>query len=199
MHNHFFRFYKPGFLISLLALLAIALFFVFSHWKLSISVVSAVSLLIVPIDIWLWRFPPFSWLFWTTDFRGSYEGILQYQYISEDGETKSGQRKHIKKISQSGHHLSIRSFTYKEDGSLSSPSESEEIVVKNNGDGSYTLTYRYINKGDMQQGFPIHGGTEELYYWPGAKDKAPKLYGEYYTNRTPQTRGKLLDFKVIKD
>lgn len=198
MNHNFLRFYKPQAFVFLLITLSIIVFlsiFALSN-KLSMAVFSIVTIALIAIDKYLWRMFPFKYLFKIPDLRGTYEGVLRYKFRDDNCTIQTGELRHLKKIHQTGSTLVIKSSTYKSDGELSSPSESIDVVVQENKDGSYKLIYTYLNDGSREQGFPPHYGTETVDFIE--KGKEAFLEGDYYTNRVPiQTRGKFIDLKRV--
>lgn len=199
MDNNFLRFYKPNVLLYLLIGLSIIVFlgsFVLSS-KLSFIVFSIVIGLLIVIDKFLWCYSPFKYLFQIPDFSGKYKGILKYEYKDKYCKIQTGELQHKKEILQSGSSLIIQSYTYKDNGELSSHSESINVAVQDKKDGSYKLIYTYLNEGDPDQGFPPHFGTEVIKFIEKNGEKF--LEGSYYTNRVPiQTRGKFINMKKIQ-
>lgn len=200
MAQDYFKYFNsktlPFLLVGLFALLWLAK----DNWHLSFSLFGILSILLVLISTYLWKFPPFNYLFWVDDFSGRYEGMLLYQFIDDEGIKKSSQLKHIKLVNQNGHRITIHSFTIKEDGSKSSISVNIGMHVEKTPDEKhFHLIYNYLNEGSTEQGFPPHYGTEVVKFIKHGKQK--KLSGEYYTNRQPfQTKGEYIDLKwVSKD
>lgn len=197
MEKDYLKYYKPNFLIGLVITVFVLVYLAKEHFVLSISIFGIVTLCIGFITNHLWKYPPFSWLFWVDDFSGRYEGKLVYQYIDENGELKTGELDHIKIVKQTGSKINVTSFTKKNDGSLSSPSTNKGMFVETTHDDQhYNLIYNYHNKGSMEQGFPPHYGTEVVKFIKTGNEK--KLSGGYYTNRTPhQTKGEFKDLKWV--
>ena len=200
MAQDYFKYFNsktlPFLLVGLFALLWLAK----DNWHLSFSLFGILSILLVLISTYLWKFPPFKYLFWVDDFSGRYEGMLLYQFIDDEGIKKSSQLKHIKLVNQNGHRITIHSFTIKEDGSKSSISVNIGMHVEKTPDEKhFHLIYNYLNDGSTEQGFPPHYGTEVVKFIKHGKQK--KLSGGYYTNRQPfQTKGEYIDLKwVSKD
>ncbi len=198
MNNSFFRFYKPTFLNSLLAFAGI-LIFIFNkwcgtNWGFTIPMSIIVGFLTVN-NSYLWKYKPFSYLFWFKDFSGRYEGFIQYEYRDENCNLKKGRLKHIKIIHQNGHSVTVKSFTYRENGEPSTPSESIDVSIKKGEDDNFMLSYTYLNEGNSALGFPPHYGTEVIKF---IDDESKTLSGHYYTNRLPfSTRGEFKDLKYI--
>ena len=127
-----------------------------------------------------------------------YEGTLCYKY-QDNGVVKSGELEHIKIISQTGSSINVASFTKKQDGSLSSPSNNKGMYVETTQDGQhFNLIYNYLNEGSTEQGFPPHYGTEVVKFIK--EDKNKEFSGRYFTNRTPfQTKGEFKNLKWVSN
>jgi len=198
MKNNFFIYFRPNILVSLIAIFGIVLYMAKSHLQLSFAISGSISMALIIISNYLWNVKPFKWLFWIEDFSGRYEGILKYSYVDENGIHQSGERKHIKRITQKGNLISIASFTLKEDGTKSSPSYSKGLFVEQTEDGQhYRIIYQYLNEGNQQHDFHPHFGTDVLKFIKDGNKKI--LSGQYYTNRIPQTRGEYIDLKWVSN
>ncbi|WP_461632418.1 Cap15 family cyclic dinucleotide receptor domain-containing protein [Labilibaculum euxinus] len=199
MKNSYFNYFKPSVLIAFISTLAIALYLAKDHWELSIKVSGTITILLILISKYLWKYKPFVWMFWVDDFSGRYEGTLQYQYNDEKGLTKKGELKQVKLINQNGNRITISSFTIKQDGARSSLSVSKGMFVERTEDEQhYRFIYNYLNDGSIDQKFPPHYGTEIIKFLRKGDDKF--LSGNYYTGREPfQTKGELVDFKWISN
>ena len=210
MERNYFKYYKSGAIVPFLIIVGTSLSYMTSYLIPLIansanisyyqfpSVTILIGLVVYAIDKWLWIYPPFSWLFWIDDFSGRYEGTLCYQY-QDNGVTKSGELVHIKIISQKGSGINVASFTKKQDGTLSSPSNNKGMYVEPTQDGQhFNLIYNYLNEGSVERGFPPHYGTEVIKFIRDKKNK--ELSGRYYTNRTPfQTKGEFKNLKWISN
>lgn len=157
------------------------------------------SVLLILISSYLWKYPPFKFLFWVDNFSGRYEGLLQYHYTDAEGNKKTGQLKHVKLINQNGHRITIHSFTIKDDDTKSSLSVNIGMHVEKTPDEKhYQLIYNYLNDGSTDQGFPPHYGTEVVKFIKNGSQKM--LSGGYYTNRHPfQTKGEYIELKWVND
>lgn len=197
MNNGYFKYYKSGVLVTLLVMLAVALYLAKDYWELSISIVSAITSLLFVIDKWLWKTKLFSWMFWVDDFSGRYEGQLEYEYRDEYCQVKTGILKHVKIIHQTGSKITVVSFTIKPDDNPSSLSESQGMYVeKTNGDKHFNLVYSYLNQGSHEQGFSPHYGTTIIKVIGEGKNKV--LSGRYFTERLPfSTKGKFTNLKWV--
>ena len=199
MERDYFKYYHPQFLIFLIIGGFLLIYLTKESFGLSISVFSILTLFIVTITKYLWKYRPFSWLFWVEDFSGRYEGQLIYQFLDENGDLQTGELVHIKIISQTGSNLYISSFTKKADGSLSSPSLNNGMYIEQTQDGQhFNLIYNYLNEGSNEQGFPPHYGTEVIKFIKDGDKK--KLSGGYFTNRSPyQTKGEFKDLEWVSN
>lgn len=199
MSKTFFQYYKPSVLIGLIAILAIALFLAKDYWGLSFSIIGIISLILYVVDEWLWKFPIFSWMFWTDNFSGRYEGYLEFEYRDENCEIKTGKLKHIKIIHQKGSKICVYSFTIKKDGKPSSVSENKGMYVELlNGEKHFQLIYSYLNGGNPELKFSPHYGTDIIKFLKKGKSKT--ITGRYFTERLPfSTKGKYVDLKWVSD
>lgn len=194
MANFSLRYFNQAIVIPVVGLATLGTSFVSHfvnhHWGIALSAFALAAGLFTVIDSWLWRSWPIKYLYHLKDFRGSYTGVITYERRSEDGSLIKGQLRHEKVLSQTGSGVTIRSITYKEDGTVSSESISkvESIVLEK--DHSFKLIYSFLNNGSIHQGFPPHYGTEILTFHE--ENGTKYLKGEYYTNRQPlQTRGEV--------
>lgn len=199
MKHDYFKYYKPSFLITLIALFSIAIFLAKDQWQVSIPIIGTITALVVFISQYLWKFKPFIWLFWFDDFSGRYEGKLKYQYFDENGNLNTGELEHIKIINQKGHRITVSSFNIKPDGLKSSESISKGLYLEKTEDEQhFNIIYNYLNDGCIEQGFPQHYGTEVIKF--RKKEKEKFLSGRYYTERQPfQTKGELIDLKWVSN
>ncbi|MDQ3801961.1 MAG: hypothetical protein M3384_21260 [Acidobacteriota bacterium] len=198
MNNSYFKYYQPTFLLTLLVGLAIVLYLGFLHWGISVSIITVISFLLLLIDKFLWKYKPFSYLFWVKDFSGRYEGYLEYEFRDENCEIRRGRLKHVKIIHQTASIIKISSFTFDTENHPSSASESIEVAVAKGEHDVFTLIYTYRNDGNPKLGFAPHYGTEVIKVIE--KNEKKCLSGDYYTNRTPiQTRGKFIDLEFTSN
>lgn len=161
------------------------------------SITILLGSLVLFIDVFLWKYKPFKWLFWIDDFSGRYEGEIHYQYRDENGIEQSGSLRHVKIIKQTGSKICVSSFTYKDDKNPSSMSVNKGMhVEKTDCNEHYRLIYNYLNDGSTKQGFPTHYGTEVIKFNRNGNEKF--LSGNYYTDRLPfQTKGEFKNMKWI--
>ncbi len=182
-------YYKSNVLIIFIVSIVIALFLAKINLGLSFSIIIVISAILAIINKWLWKYWPFSYMFWITDFSGRYEGELEYEYRDENSSIKTGKLKYIKTIHQTGSNINIFSFTFTSEGNQSSLSESKSVYVERMKDEKhYQIIYSYLNDGNPKLGYPPHYGTEIIKFIKKGNKKI--LSGNYFTNRLPyQTRG----------
>lgn len=199
MKNDFLKYYKSPILPILIGVILFIVVTAKESWGLSISVFGVVSMLLILITTYLWKYKPFIWLFNIDNFSGRYVGTLKYQYIDGLGNKKFGELKHIKLINQNGSRITISSFTIKADGTKSSLSVNKGMYVeKTEDEHHYRLIYNYINEGSTEQGFSPHYGTEVIKFINNGKNKT--LSGCYYTGREPfQTKGEFSELKWVSN
>ena len=111
MKNTHFRYIKPGALLSFVIFLAIGLYlanqFLSSNFGLSLSVTAIITGLFLLIDRYLWKYKPFSWLYWVPDLSGRYEGHIKYS----NPITTSQERKQCAvEVFQTGSKLKVSCF-----------------------------------------------------------------------------------------
>jgi hypothetical protein len=199
MGNGYFQYYKPKVLLGLVIYLVFAIVWAKENLGLSLSVTTVVAFILLLIEKYLWKIKPFSWMFWTEDFSGRYEGELEYKYKDENCKEVTGRLKHIKIISQTASSVYVNSFTVKEDGSKSSVSENKGMYIEKTADGKhFNLIYNYLNEGNPALNLTTHYGTEIIKFIK--KGNSKKLSGRYFTERLPhQTRGEFLELKWTSD
>lgn len=186
MNIGIFKYYKPGVLISLIALLSISIFFAKSHLGVTIPIIGSITSLIVLIDRYLWKKRLFSWMFWIEDFSGTYKGQLNYEFRDDQCVLQKGGLDHVKTIHQTGSKIRIYSFFIKDDGSKSSTSEDTGLYVEKIEGSQYKLIYSYRNDGSTD--LSPHYGTEIVKFIKDGNKKI--LSGRYFTERLPyQTKG----------
>jgi hypothetical protein len=187
-----FKFYKQGLLVPAIGLGAVYLTSLFTHFAVPLSVIAVLGVLVFLMDRWLWHVFPFKLLFEVEDFRGTYEGLIEYQFRDADCNVVSDRLKHVKVIQQTGSTIEIFSFTYDKNGEPSTPSVSGEISFCKTDNGVVELTYTYRNKGSVAKEFSQHMGTEMVKVI--REGNKLRLTGEYFTNRIPyQTKGSYID------
>jgi hypothetical protein len=199
MAQDYFKYFNSKTLPFLMVGLFFLLWLAKDYWILSFSIFSALSIILILISTFLWKYPPFKYLFWVDDFSGRYEGILQYHFKDDEGNQQSGRLKHVKLVNQNGHRITIHSFTIKEDGSKLSLSVNKGMHVEKTPDEKhFHLIYNYMNEGNTDQGFAPHYGTEVVKFIK--KGNAKILSGGYFTNREPfQTKGEYVELTWVSN
>jgi hypothetical protein len=195
MTKEVLKYYKPEAVTALIAASAIGLLLGMKHWGFSVSILGVIGMMLAMIDKYLWKYRPFSWMFWTEDFSGRYEGFLEHEYRDENCNVVKGKLQHVKIISQTGSNICVFSFTKQTNGINSSLSESKGMFVEQlNDEVHYQLLYNYLNSGNKD--FSPHFGTEVIKFIKDGDEK--HITGGYYTQRLAyQTRGEFLEMKRV--
>lgn len=191
MKRNYLKYYKPsaiipfvlimGTIISLLVPKAVELFAngLGLHYYQFPSTTILLGLLIVGIDKFLWKYPPFKWLFWINDVSGRYEGEITYNnYLN--GTTES--RMFALEIEQTGSLIKLKTYFNAQNGATSE-SESKLVNLLKDEFGSIKIFMNYHNKGNSVLEIPEHYGTNILEF------AGSSIKGKYYTNKIPQTCG----------
>ena len=200
MRNDYFRYYYPNYLIPLLVFLGLGFYFgnhfFNSHWGVSLSIISMVSTLLILIDRKLWRYKPFSFLFWSIDLSGRYEGEIIYKDIESNKEVS---KKAVIEISQTGSSIKIHSFFGDKGKNENSISKSLHTSLIKDDHDEYSIVFTYQNDGNLKLNFSPHYGTN-IFRVIKPKGKDIVLEGKYYTDRLPnQTKGIIrVEFKSKK-
>ncbi len=196
MNIKIFRYYQPSCIIGLVLILGGLIVLANKYLGLSLAIMGTITFIFGIIDKYGWKYLPF--LFWIPNMEGRYEGTLSFSFRDDHCQDQKGQLKHVKIIHQTGSTITINSFTYKPDGTRSSPSISKDISVEVCKDGTYQLIYTYLNEGSTVQNFPPHYGTEIIKFIKN--DRERNLSGRYYTERLPfQTKGEFIEMKYINN
>lgn len=190
MRNDYFRYYKPRILLPLLVFLGVVFHlgnhYLSSHWGVSGSIVGITTVLLALIDKWLWKYPPFSYLFWSTDLSGVYHGEILYTNPATGNE----ESKHVEiSIDQTGSSIQLRAAVGSPGLEDTSNSKSIQTELVKDDFGNYELIYNYQNNGNSRLKHGGYYGTNILaVHGTGSEDRV--LEGVYYTNREPiQTKG----------
>lgn len=182
--------YKPGPTISL-----IGVTWTLSSWLLSklwgygwlqgIGPTVIVGLLLFAYDRWAWRWPGFSLLNTVPDLSGLYRGEIVYAWNGEEGRKPCEMS-----VRQRCSHIKVTSvFGSDEDGQTRSIST--HAMIEEDASGEHKLIFLYHNDGSHMTGNSItcHDGTNILNVVKN--DGLLHLIGHYYTNREPQTKGRI--------
>lgn len=204
VEKNYFMFYKTQAIIGLVILIS---FFVFALRK-NDFIAPVIALLLIGflevVDVYLWKYPPFSCMFTIEDFSGVYKGNKIREIvktIENDGYGQGFKSKEYRnsskftlRINQTGSKISIHSFCYKNDKDKIHESKSDMMAIReleNNGD--YELIYHFNDIGTPKQG--RYSGTAHLNIT--RIDDEFSIEGGFYTNRNPQTRGSFTELKKI--
>ncbi|MBN2867683.1 MAG: hypothetical protein JXK08_03330 [Flavobacteriaceae bacterium] len=199
MGNDYFRNYKPNLLIIFIIFLSIGIgaftdyvlpkintFFESPYLQFP-SATILIGYVFYLIDKVLWKYKLFSWLFYTPNISGRYIGHIEYLDYKNG---KTNRTNCALEIEQSASKIKIE--TYFKNKKLKETSKSKSLVssfvVDEFDNVSIVLTYH--NSGNPVLNIPMHDGTNILEY----NKKERSLNGIYYTNKEPQTKGKI---KVI--
>lgn len=144
-----------------------------------------VGLLVLWIDLYLWKFPPFNLLFQIPNISGRYEGYINYlNPITKVDEEK----KCVIEVFQTGSKVKFNCYFKKLNSKEKTKSESLVETILKNDDGTVSLISTYRNHGLPNQ-FQEHSGTSILTFVENENGRF--LKGIYYTNREPQTKGEM--------
>jgi hypothetical protein len=144
-----------------------------------------VGLLVLWIDLYLWKFPPFNLLFQIPNVSGRYEGNINYLHPILKVEEK---KKCVIEVFQTGSKVKFNCYFKKKNSKEKTKSESLVETILKNDDGTVSLISTYRNYGLPNQ-FQEHSGTSILKFVENENGKF--LKGIYYTNREPQTKGEM--------
>lgn len=195
MKTDYFINYHSWALVLLMGIYIATLFFMQSYdCVYTILGFTGLVVFIKIIDLYWWKYPPFSWFFMIEDFSGTYAG-KQECFIIEKKQNCKKKRILIDVqivIAQTASTIHVNAF-YKHHGKKSSSSYNESCIIsKTNDNTHYQLMYHYINTGsellDRHNGTCITKITKQKgnYF----------LSGSYYTDRQPYpTRGNFLNLE----
>lgn len=199
MTNLNFTYFKPQALIILIVACGAILLLAKEHLGIQIALFAGIAGTLTLWSRYLWDVRPFSLAFWVDDFSGTYEGMLKYWEIDQNGKKQRVELRHVKVITQNGFEVTVHSFTFKTDGTKSSPSKNLGMFITKTSDGNhFELLYSFQNDGSLEQGFAPYIGTEHLKFRRD-EDDSKLISGVYFTNRLPhQTRGEV-DLKWVSN
>lgn len=198
MTKNYFTYYKYPAVIFIVGVLFTTIFLIQQfgiHYGYSVLGFGFLAVILEIIDRYLWKYPPFSWMFIIKDFSGTYEGEqigYRLQQIGKKGKCKEFEAKLYLKliIHQTGSKLIIHSFYYNSTEEISSKSNSEVVGIRvTKGGQHYKIIYNYLNEGNER--WNSYYGTTVLKLIK--ENKVFKISGNYYTNRKPQTHGKFIN------
>lgn len=151
----------------------------------------SVAFLLWIYDNWLWRFPAFNCLVKIPNLNGGYEGEIEYHWNGVD-QTKSCELQ----IQQTASFIKVK-CSFEKEGENKTFSESKKAFFDTDEMGNCSLYFYYQNRGSGKGGDMLdqHDGMTVLQVT--RKDKDIKLEGDYFTNRTTQTKGRIKVSKII--
>ncbi|MHB1105013.1 MAG: Cap15 family cyclic dinucleotide receptor domain-containing protein [Lutibacter sp.] len=200
MEKDFFRYYHPNRLILMIIVLSTGLgfltkyFFNFLNSFFSepyIQFPTAASLLIliiIFIDFNGWKWPIFKYLFWHKDISGRYEGDIEYKHFK----TGNIERKPcVIEIEQSASKIMVNTYFDFKFERQSEKTNSKSLVTSIVKDEykNLSLVFTYHNLGNTVLDIQPSNGTNIL----NINNVAGVNYldGNYFTDRIPQTKGKI--------
>jgi hypothetical protein len=143
-----------------------------------------IGLILTAYDKWLWKLKVLGLLVTVPNLNGRYRGSLMSSY---DG--NSVEKECVIEIFQTASKTTIYLFA-KNQQKEQSYSKSVSDVIHDNEDNQHQLLFRYYNYGSDDKKLNGHEGFNQLKV-DRKKDGTIKLKGHYFTNREPQTRGKI--------
>ncbi|WP_135604192.1 hypothetical protein [Methanococcoides sp. NM1] len=189
--------YKPRLLVS-----AIGILWAFSSWALSsiwgygflqgIGPSAIVIGILALYDKHLWKLPVMNWMNTTPNLNGTYEGKIIYHYNGQNG-TKACKLQ----IKQTCSMIKVKTI-FSKNGENDTQSVSTESFIKTDEAGDQHLYFYYQNRGSCQNGDTLgpHDGINVLEIQQNGEEI--KLEGYYFTNRNPQTKGRMNVTKITK-
>lgn len=204
IQKNYFIYYKPKATIFVISIIAVYGYIIIDSKLAFITAIFLFVSLLEIIDNFLWKYPPFCWMFTVRNFSGTYKGkqvSSRVARISKIPDSNNMICKVLEKslginiiIYQTGSKIHMHSFYYDSRGRKSSKSESKNVMITKSVDGQhFTLTYNYGDIGVLKKGG--HHGTTILKLIK--KEDETFIEGGYYTNRNPQTRGEFVSLKRV--
>jgi len=192
-----FSYYKPQALITSIIVLGSV-----SSWGLSklcdynflqgIGPTTIVMGFLYVYDKYLWKLPVFKMINTVPNLNGVYEGEIEYYYNDENNKKKC--RLEIKQTCSS---IKVKS-SFNKEGENETHSESTVALIKTDEVGDQHLYIYYRNPGSQKNGDSLnsHDGMNVLEILK--KKKNITIKGYYFTNRDPQTKGRMEVIKINK-
>ncbi|MEM6684647.1 MAG: hypothetical protein AAF617_02535 [Bacteroidota bacterium] len=202
MKTNYFTYYHPFAIFFLIGLYLGGLIYVQQfHWTYPFLGLGITILLLETIDKWLWKYPPFSWLFLIKDFSGTYKGNQECFIIEKvDGECEINMIYIIAEmeIVQTGSSITVNAIYRRKKKKTSSSFSNLCMLTKTKDKKHFQLVYHYTNEGSGAEGLDKHSGT--CFLTVRKKKGQYFLDGNYYTNRQPYpTRGNFQSLEKIKN
>jgi hypothetical protein len=193
-----FKYYKTGYLISLIILLASILDWSIGTYILPLLSNNHLEFLRIPsnaaiiggllmlYDQFLWKWPLFNLLVIVPDMNGRYIGKINYTF-NKDACSKEC----VVEIHQTASKIHVRSFFNSENGQRTDSRSFIEAIAKGH-DGIYSIYLLYSNGGSKaDRKLDTHEGANVLNYLKQTTKSPSKLIGYYFTNRQKQTKGEI--------
>ncbi|WP_143569836.1 Cap15 family cyclic dinucleotide receptor domain-containing protein [Tenacibaculum agarivorans] len=184
MKTNYFTYYQPWAVVLVVGSTLLGIIWAQQfNWSYPIIGIGLLGIVLKIIDQWLWKYPPFSWLFTIKDFSGTYTGT-QECFIIEKEENCKTNKIYIDVtmvIVQTGSTITVNAF-YKRHNKKSSNSHSNLCMITRTEDKQhFKILYQYTNEGNEE--LDTHFGTCII----KVKDNNGNylLEGTYYTNRKP--------------
>lgn len=187
MRTNYFMYYRPWTVVPV-----IGLFFLGITAVHEVPFASVIFLgLFYLIDRWLWKFPPFSWIFVVDNFSGTYEGKQECLIPTDNGPRKV--YLDIKVIiAQTGSNIVVNAFYNKHKGTSSNSHSTFCVITKTEDDQHFKIIYQYAKEGSGIQ--DAHFGTSIIKVIKEKKECY--LEGTYYTDQQlSPTRGYYIRLK----
>lgn len=183
-------YYKPQILFSALASLwAISSWALAKLWGYGLlqgtGPIVVIMFFLTLYDRWLWKWPILKLMNTVSDLNGNYEGEIDFYWNGQD--MKKGCSMEIK---QTCSNIKVKAIFNKE-GENNTQSVSTEAFIKTDEAGDQHLFFYYHNRGSCKDGDTLdpHDGLNVLEIL--CKKKVITLKGYYFTNRNPQTKGRM--------
>ncbi|WP_299682865.1 hypothetical protein [uncultured Dokdonia sp.] len=174
MRTNYFMYYKPWTVIPMIGFFFLGITAFHEVAPASILFLGFFYL----IDRWLWKFPPFSWIFVIDNFSGTYEG-KQECFIRRDNQIRKVYLDIKVIIAQTGSNIVVNAF-YNNHKEVSSNSHSTFCVItKTEDEQHFKIIYQYAKEGSRN--LDAHFGTSIIKV---IKEKREcYLEGTYYTDQ----------------
>ncbi len=187
MQTNYFKYYRSWTVIPMIGLFFLGITAVHEVPFASIIFLGLFHL----IDRWLWKFPPFSWIFVIDNFSGTYEG-KQECLFKVDNQIKKVYLDIKIIISQTGSNIVVHAFYAKQKDISSNSHSTFCVITKTEDDQHFKIIYQYEKEGSRS--LDAHFGTSIIKVIK--ENKECYLEGTYYTDRQlSPTRGHYIKLK----
>lgn len=159
-------------------------------WLQGIGPGALVGLVFYFYDRCLWDRPLLSLLNKIPNLKGEYEGAITY---FREGEQQS--KPFVLRIRQTCSTLKVTTI-FGDSPENQTESTSTHAYIEEDASGEHELVFLYRNDGSQMAGDTLncHNGTNILQIQQEGKSRT--LTGHYYTDRSPQTKGKMRASKI---